>query len=160
MKDVGKVEKKKKRDIIDDYQAILVTKENYLKHEGDMFEEAITLFGSLSWREILALHRIRELTLQHATLLNKIAPHDTNFREKLIPLHNHINSFLKKELKVEYPNIFLKKLENTGLIHPIIYEESFRRTTYRSNIYFEELYKNFKELEKHMEKTLSKKHTI
>lgn len=92
----------------------IVENGEFNKIESDEIEEFIYIFSSLSFREILVLHKIREFTLAN----KKNRTSENNIFIEDLGEWNKVNRFIINKLQVNNESIsgFLSKLERTGLI--------------------------------------------
>ncbi len=147
----------------------IVEKEEFTKQDSDEIEEFIYLFSTLSFREILALHKIREFTKineKNRISVNNIIIEDFKSWDEVTTYFGK-----KLEISIKIKDNFLLKLESSGLIvknlnekNSICYSQKEKRwlktseletikiNSYISTPYFEKLYLLSEDIENYLNK--------
>lgn len=117
------------------------------KTDSDEIEEFIYILSNFSYREILALHKIREFTHQNPELVKKAKTftmlQESDYKDKW----NIVLEFIKNKLNVTEIEAFLSRLSNSKLI----IKNKNEGGIYFSTSYFERLYQLSDEMDNYLD---------
>lgn len=146
-----KSKEKEKSILFTQFFKTIVENGKFDKIDSDEIEEFIYIFSNFSYREILALHKIREFTLQNPKIKKKIEAFIMLKIEDYEKEWNIVLDFVKNKLKVKEIEPFLSRISNSELIIKTKNQGGF----YISTSYFERVYKISNDMENYLNDCIS-----